>query len=416
MVKEELVLGKCTSHRASSKNAKDKSNSFTLRAIRETKDSDDCSERGSRCSSEKDSGYSDNDWQRTDADRQSNKNQTRAGADGASGQSQDGGKGKAGNPKRMPRDQAIQPIYILNNIIFKQPETIPKSGRLLWTNCSSEATGSAGAHMIHFQQPSLMPTALQLHKPSSQKNKKVNTYLPILNSYPRIAPHPSKKPPDKSPLSDEAQNLSKRVCTEHNGDLEPVAASQHLASSALDRPTSSSSSSSSPTRESSNSAPCSPSASMPTSGRHRRFLNTAEILRQSGLLDITLRTNELLRQSNATEREIAELRRHTELLCQAAAGSPGGGATWQNVYRTMAESDCYPDLQNLTHLKSHACSESADHLEIAGNETTQGSDPSGLLSLTAGQNCARVEPRREFLSSETSPDEVTFMPPDSSTG
>lgn len=58
MVKEELVMGECSSHLASSKNAKEKSNSSTLRAMRKNKDSDDRIERGSRCSSEKDSGYS----------------------------------------------------------------------------------------------------------------------------------------------------------------------------------------------------------------------------------------------------------------------------------------------------------------------------------------------------------------------
>lgn len=42
----------------SSKNAKDKSNSTTLMAIRKNKDADSSSGRGSHCSSEKDSGYS----------------------------------------------------------------------------------------------------------------------------------------------------------------------------------------------------------------------------------------------------------------------------------------------------------------------------------------------------------------------
>lgn len=58
MVKEDPVTGECSSHLASSKNAKEKSNSSTLRAMRKNKDSDDRIERGSRCSSEKDSGYS----------------------------------------------------------------------------------------------------------------------------------------------------------------------------------------------------------------------------------------------------------------------------------------------------------------------------------------------------------------------
>ncbi|KAM9812600.1 CLOCK-interacting pacemaker [Syngnathus typhle] len=425
MVKEELGPGEF-----SSKNAKDKSNSSTLRAMREIKDSmkDDCSERGSCCSSEKDSGYSDNgsDWQQTDVDQQSNKRQTKEDADVLpSSQGQNCGKAKPGNPQHMPRDQANQRMYILNNVVLKQPETIPKSGELLWTNSSSGATGSGGTHMILFQQPSLIHTALQLHKPSSQKNstagKKVTTYLPILNSYPRIAPHPSKKPPDKSPSSNKVPNLSKRVCTEHKGELEPVARSPRPAIGPLEPPALSSSG---PTRVSSNSAPCSPSTSTLTSRgsqrsgniRHRRFLNTVEILRQSGLLDITMRTKELLRQSNVTEREIAELRRHTDLLCQAASASPSDTATWQTLYRTMAESNCYADLQNLQHLKLPSHRESPGYLESAGKETTQSSGSSSRLSTTPRPNCGWAEPRRELLSSEASSEEVTFMFPDSSTG
>ncbi|XP_019742860.1 CLOCK-interacting pacemaker-like [Hippocampus comes] len=329
MVKEELVMGECSSPLASSKNAKEKSNSSTLRAMRKNKDSDDRSERGSRCSSEKDSGYSDNcaDWQQTDADQQSNKHQAReAGAVLGFVQSQDCGKGKPGDPKWMPRGQAIQPIYILNHRALKQTEAIPKSARRFWTKSSSDVAGSDGAHRIFFQQPSLMPAALRIHKPFSQKNstsgKKVTPYLPILDSYPRIAPHPSKKPPDKSVLSDGVQNFSKRVCTEQKGDLEPVARSQQPAISALRRHPSSSSS---PTREPSNSAPRSPPTSALTNGgpqrsgsvRHRRFSRR---------------------------------------------------------------------------------------------------DPSARLSETQRQNCAGVEPRREFLSRETSPEKVTFVPPDSSTG
>ncbi|XP_061639315.1 CLOCK-interacting pacemaker [Phyllopteryx taeniolatus] len=424
MVKEELRLGECSSHPASSKNAKDKSNSSTLRAMRETKDSDDCSDPGSRCSSEKDSGYSDNgsDWHQTNVTQQRNKRQTREVGDVTeSGQSQDGGKGKPGNPKRMPRGQTIQPIYILNNIALKQPETIQKSGQLLWTNGSSEAIASGSTHMILFQQPSFMPAAtLQLHKPSSLKNsttgKKVTTYLPILNSYPRIAPHPSKKPPDKSFLSDEAWILSKRVCTEYKGDLKPVSRSQELAVFTLEQSTSSTSSSS-PTQETPNSAPCSPSTSVLTSKgsqrssntRHRRFLNTAEILRQSGLLDITLRTKELLGQSNTTEREIAELRQHTELLCQATSSGLSGGAAWQNVHRTMAESNCYPDLKNLKYLQS------LSHLESAGQSAGAGKEAALSSDSTPKQNRACAEPHKEFTSSDTYPEEVAFMPPDSST-
>lgn len=57
MPKEQPCLSECGPC-TSSKNAKDKSNSTTLLALRGAEDTDDSSGRGSRCSSEKDSGYS----------------------------------------------------------------------------------------------------------------------------------------------------------------------------------------------------------------------------------------------------------------------------------------------------------------------------------------------------------------------
>lgn len=82
--------------------------------------------------------------------------------------------------------------------------------------------------------------------------------------------------------------------------------------------------------------------------RQRRFLNTAEILNQSGLLAITLRTKELLKQNAATEREIAQLRQHTEYLCQAAQASQSGANEsahgLEKLVKAMSESRSYPSL------------------------------------------------------------------------
>lgn len=59
MPKEQPCLREQSPGAPSSKNAKDKNNSMTLLAIRDSKvDTDNSSGRGSRCSSEKDSGYS----------------------------------------------------------------------------------------------------------------------------------------------------------------------------------------------------------------------------------------------------------------------------------------------------------------------------------------------------------------------
>uniref|UniRef100_A0AAV2K9S8 Uncharacterized protein n=1 Tax=Knipowitschia caucasica TaxID=637954 RepID=A0AAV2K9S8_KNICA len=51
--------------------------------------------------------------------------------------------------------------------------------------------------------------------------------------------------------------------------------------------------------------------------RRKRFCNTYNILSQSGLLDITLRTKELLRQNKRTQTDIHRLKEHTDLFLHA---------------------------------------------------------------------------------------------------
>lgn len=321
-----------------------------------------------------------------------------------------------------------------------------------------ETSSSGAPHMILLPQPSLLPATVQLRKPLSRTSvtgKKINgTYLPILNSYPRIAPHPSKKPPDKSSLTEESQNLSKRVCTEHKINDTPVTrslADQHLfkqpkiavsasvqscSSSTRDSQSSSSSTTSSSCQMSQSVSSLHSTASflttrrlhrnVTTSTRHRRFLNTLEILRQSGLLDITLRTKELLRQSNATERDIAQLRQHTELLCQAVGSqSPNGVTALEHLYRAMAESGNYPYLPNLqipNHPDCAAQPESISTAETnrAGAENSDVSPSHVFTSISyPNQNCpvpqqSRSKQGREFEASDKFSEKVTFMPPDSS--
>lgn len=304
--------------------------------------------------------------------------------------------------------------------------------------------------MMLLQQPSLLLATLQLHKPSTRKTsateKKVNgTYLPILNSYPRIAPHPSKKPPDKSPPSDESHNLSKRVCTEHKSDGSPAARGppeQHLykqvVTSGPPCPTSSSrvslTSSISPSLgSSSGSSLCTNSSFASTralhrssfvSTRHRRFLNTVQVLRQSGLLDITLRTKELLRQSNATERDIAQLRQHTELLCQAANDPTlNGVAAWEHLHHAMVQSGCYPNISALQNLQERGAAQPESAATGLGPAAaaTQGSEADRPLTSAQEQNCPVPQRPHSGQSDELQvaskhSEKVTFMPPDSSTG
>lgn len=254
-------------------------------------------------------------------------------------------------------------------------------------------------------------------------------YLPILNSYPRIAPNLNKKKTEKLQASRdgslEAHSLSKKVCTEETKvevsistqvpekhpdkqlerhflthshsflhslsssgdsvqknscfptpDLELMGTSAFMGLSSSSVSTSTTSSQSFPFSSS-----CSEPAALllPTSKvnlsegsvsdptisltRHRRFLNTVEILSQSGLLDITLRTQELLRQSAATEQNITQLRQHTHLLYQATH-SGSSVPSLEKIHRAMVESGGYPNLRRLLFMGS-------DDRELESNSSSR---------------------------------------------
>lgn len=468
MPKEEQRLSEHSPCATSSKNAKDKSNCTTLLALRGIKDTDSSSGRGSRCSSEKDSGYSDgSDWQPTDVeDQRSNKSSSRVSEHAGtlpSGQNQEVGQRNTGKPALMPKGHP--PVYTINDMVLQQPGIIQKRGQLLWRNGIREINHSGSPHIVLLQQPTLLPATLHLQKPVSRKSnitgKKINSaYLPILNSYPRIAPHPSKKPPDKSSSNHESQNLSKRVCTEPKSDDTPVTtgvpeqhlhkqpklaiSSSGLSCSSITRdslssssPTNNSTGQGSPSMSSLHSTPLFVSTrglhkNGSTSSRSRRFHNTVEILRQSGLLDITLRTKELLRQSSSTEQDIAQLRQHTELLCQTASNpslSQNDITTWERIYRVMAESGSYPNLKNQQNFLNPSSLDSATQAESISTGVTnrpQAAESSEVLSScllatipdqsrAVSQQSHSEDSRKLEVSGKTS-DKVTIMLPDSSTG
>lgn len=334
-----------------------------------------------------------------------------------------------------------------------------QSGQVLHPLWGSEGT-TAQTNLLLLQQPGITVPPVhvrtpQLRRAESKSKKSKSMYLPILNSYPRIAPNLNKKAPEKLQAnrkgSSEEHSLSKRVCTKEtkeevsistqvpekhsNKQLERLFQSHSHSSFSHSHSLSSSSdsvqkSSCSPTPELLNmgtsaftglnstvsrpktlplsrpcSSPCSEPATPlpliskvslsagsvkdPTVGlhRHRRFLNTVEILSQSGLLDITLRTQELLRQSAVTEQNITQLRQHTRLLCQTAqAGS--SVPSLEKMHRAMLESGCYPNLRKLLFMSTNdgelvADGSSRNHAEVTCGCDGQGQPPCSLLTTKA---------------------------------
>ncbi|XP_070773372.1 CLOCK-interacting pacemaker-like [Enoplosus armatus] len=450
--------------RSASKTAKDKSNSATLRASqggthREHPGMGDLSNRMLRCDSEKDSekdsGYSEagSDSVHTDVDdqRSSVRKPRRESGKSSNNSNKDG---KAASHSMRPYEE-LAPIYVIKNLVVKpsRPEQLLR-GPLAWGGGWHSLTNAkAPTQLLLIQQPAMpAPSSSTPTPPSSlatppgqvkkggshsrQNHSSKDSYLPILNSYPRIAPHPRKESHEvkastwvegvKESFS-EGQSQSKRVCIEEE-KREAVSTTSHLlkpqqhqkegrvhshsqykgrggqsafsgsphcplpshassttqhkshhyqqssGSDSVGSPSVSSSQTPSPPSSSDSPTSSSPPASSPSpstaqspyrvapdssSTRHRRFLNTAEILNQSGLLAITLSTKELLKQNAAAEREIAQLRQHTHLLCQAAQASQNGRNEGSDslckLLQIMAESGSYSNL-DLNQLKAFSSS------------------------------------------------------------
>uniref|UniRef100_A0A8C8CWW6 CLOCK-interacting pacemaker n=1 Tax=Oncorhynchus tshawytscha TaxID=74940 RepID=A0A8C8CWW6_ONCTS len=336
----------------------------------------------------------------------------------------------------MPPFEEQNPIYVIKNLVVKPsgPEQLLHR-TLAWGGGWDSLSGSkAPTQLLLIQKPGV-PSPVPAHnnpqgqskKGGSRSNKNhnsKNSYLPILNSYPRIAPHPRKEGSEQSregagdvkERSIEGQSRSKRVCTEDKREavsttthLRPQqhqhhqresrtqsyykvsssrSSSSHLPHHSMGGPASSTQqgshychqhakpspspshsngigspsviSSQKSSSSSSSADSWAPEATVDLSNclsdcslvRQRRFLNTAEILSQSGLLAITLRTKELLRQNAATEKELAQLRQHAQLLCLAAQtgqeatqqGPNEGPSPMDKLLQAMSQSGRYPSL------------------------------------------------------------------------
>lgn len=242
---------------------------------------------------------------------------------------------------------------------------------------------------------SAQPQLLFLHPPvpspvspchTGDKRSDSRDYLPILNSYTKIAPHPGKRGLSLGPKERE-RGLQKKIRTERHGPslparepaktgavpssaptaappstrlaedsalqgvpslaaggspqtLQPVSSS-HVAkapSLTFASPASPVCASDSTLHGLENSSPLSPLPAHYSSAlwaaeqlrrspdlfseqrhsKHRRFQNTLVVLHKSGLLEITLKTKELIRQNQATQLELDQLKEQTQLFIEAA--------------------------------------------------------------------------------------------------
>ncbi|XP_037541273.1 CLOCK-interacting pacemaker [Nematolebias whitei] len=271
----------------------------------------------------------------------------------------------------------LSPMIIMNNVLLKQPADNPPALKPWGFSPTVEVVQPVVPQpQVVFLQPVVSCQASSASKEAGSKHRRSKKYLPILKSYPKIAPHPGdgssssgRGTASSSSSSSESErcsaltsNLWEHCNREKTQRLSGSSNNSESASPALPGargvvsplPQSrlslpaAESSSSSPVRErpSSNTnlaefttslfftgsktlALPVPQAGTPellspqecnddgdSDSKRKRFCNTYNILSKSGLLDITLRTKELLRQNQSTQNDLDRLRKHTDLFLQ----------------------------------------------------------------------------------------------------
>ncbi|XP_060773769.1 CLOCK-interacting pacemaker [Neoarius graeffei] len=256
--------------------------------------------------------------------------------------------------------QRLSPMIIMNNVLLKQPGDNPSSVKSWGFSPSVEVVQQP---QVVFLQPVISQRAASEPKGPPSKRRKHKKYLPILKSYPKIAPHPGDSPRSSctsssssscstvtasvksssssssswDPLDPDKQQAVQTSSSSSSFVPNPMTPTRHRPSSPQPHtpPTDSNTGSclgveepmTEPTEMPAKTLQTQPQATFKddlcqngdsdSNEKRKRFCNTYNVLSKSGLLDITLRTKELIRQNRRTQAELDQLREHTNLFMEA---------------------------------------------------------------------------------------------------
>ncbi|XP_004682112.1 PREDICTED: CLOCK-interacting pacemaker [Condylura cristata] len=298
----------------------------------------------------------------------------------------------------------LSPMVVMKNVLVKQGRS--SSQLQSWTVQPSFEVIAAQPQLLFLHPPVPSPVS-PCH--SGEKKSDSRNYLPILNSYTKIAPHPGKRGLSHGPEERGDSVMQKKICTERLGlslssrepakagavpsspptpgppgaklaedsapqgvpslvaggspqTLQPVSSS-HVAkapSLTFASPASPVCASDSTLHGLESNSPLSPLSANYSSplwaaehlcrspdvfseqrqSKHRRFQNTLVVLHKSGLLEITLKTKELIRQNQATQVELDQLKEQTQLLIEAAKGR--APQAWAKLQASLTPGSSHP--------------------------------------------------------------------------
>ncbi|KAM3871365.1 CLOCK-interacting pacemaker a [Diretmus argenteus] len=273
----------------------------------------------------------------------------------------------------------LSPMIIMNNFVLKQPNAMAPAEKQWGFPSPLEMMSQSQVVLL---QPMVSNNNSSSSKTGSENHRQSRKYLPILKSYPRIAPHPGENP-TKRQESSRLRGISKlgydqRHRRRHHGHRVYSSPSPQPALQTLIKPLSNFEAANSPAQAADCQDPCllqpsdrpqslvTETSSLPSyprdfrsvldSTRHhtnkyqdvlsldndklKRFSNTYNILNKSGLLGITLRTKQLMKENRRTQCQLQQLQEQTDLLMEAL--SSGNPQLWTKVQLALQDTDIPP--------------------------------------------------------------------------
>lgn len=277
----------------------------------------------------------------------------------------------------------LSPMIIMNNFVLKQPSPMVPAEKQWGFPSPLEVMPPS---QVVFLQPMVSSGSSSSQKTGSENIRQSKSYMPILKSYPKIAPHPADAPTKRWGSSkvrvSSTSGYEQRQRRHHHGHRLYSSPSPQPALQTTIKPVSSfeatnNQSHAAESQEHLRDEFLSPLAgtssllpyadelrtdidinkmdadqddalSMDTD-RLKRFSNTYNILNKSGLLGITMRTKQLIKENKRTQGQLQQLQEQTALLLEAL--SSGDPQLWTKLQLSLQQTDreqCGTKAQSVT--------------------------------------------------------------------
>ncbi|XP_031702840.1 CLOCK-interacting pacemaker a [Anarrhichthys ocellatus] len=263
----------------------------------------------------------------------------------------------------------LSPMIIMNNFVLKQSSAMAPAEKQWGFPSPLEVMPQSQMVLL---QTMVSNGSSSSSNTGSESIRQSKSYMPILKSYPKIAPHPSDKPTKRVGSSkvrvSSTSGHDHRQKRRHHGhrlysspSLQPALQTTIKSISSFEAANNQSQAAESQDSDESLSELTGSNSPLPYTddfmtdidsnrtdadqddalsmdvNKLKRFSNTYNILNKSGLLGITMRTQQLIKENKRTQGQLQQLQEQTVLLLEAQ--SSGDPHLWTKLHLSLRHTD-----------------------------------------------------------------------------